>query len=74
MKANDVFPGKYLKASDLNGHEPVVTIDRVEMEDVGDGRKPVVYFKGKEKGLVMNKTNFSTICSPYSFDKFPRGA
>lgn len=61
MKSTDIFPSKYLRAADLNGHEPVVTIERVEMETLGDDRKPVVYFKGKDKGLVLNKTNFNAI-------------
>ena len=43
---NDVFPSTYLKASDIRGKEPVVTIDRVEFEPVGRKRemKAVIYF------------------------------
>jgi hypothetical protein len=60
---NDAFPSKYLKASDLNGSEPVVTIDRVDFEPVGRDRemKAVLYFAGKQKGLVLNKTNANKI-------------
>ena len=61
MKGSDVFPSKYLRAADLDGREPVVTIDRVVVETLGDESKPVVYFTGKDKGLVMNKTNWSSI-------------
>jgi hypothetical protein len=61
MKGSDVFPGKYLRAADLNGHEPIVTIDRVEMEKFDDGPKPIVYFVGKERGVVLNKTNWAAI-------------
>ena len=61
MKASDVFPSKYLRAADLQGKEPIVTIARVDMETLGDERKPVVYFTGKEKGLVMNKTNWNAL-------------
>lgn len=55
---NDVFPSKYLKTSDLGGIEPVVTIERVEWEPVGRDRemKAVVYFAGKKKAIVLNKT------------------
>lgn len=62
---NDAFPSNYLKASDLKGHEPVVTIERVEFEAVGRERemKPVVYFAGKDKGMVLNKTNANKIAS-----------
>jgi hypothetical protein len=57
------FPSKYLKASDLGLNQPVVTIDRVERDKVGRGQdtKPVIYFSGKEKGLVLNKTNANKI-------------
>ena len=61
MKSTDIFPSKYLRAADLDGREPVVTIDRATLETLGDERKVVVYFKGKDKGLVLNKTNFNAI-------------
>ena len=59
MNIDSAFPSNYLKASDLGDSQPVVTIDRVEVEAVGRDKevKPVLYFKGKEKGLVLNKTN-----------------
>lgn len=55
---NDLFPSRYLKAHDLQGREPVVTIARVACEVMGKTResKPVVYFAGKAKGLRLNKT------------------
>ena len=55
---NDVFPSKFLKAHELHGHEPIVTIERVEFEQVGSKREtvPVVYFVGKDKGIRLNKT------------------
>lgn len=59
---DDFFPSKYLSCSDLNGREVTVTIDRidaVELED--DKRKPVLFFRGAQKGLVLNKTNAETI-------------
>jgi len=60
---NDAFPSAYLKASDLKGAQPIVTIDRVEYELVGaqKERKPVLYFQHKEKGMVLNKTNANKI-------------
>ena len=63
MNINDAFPSHYLKASDLGDAQPVVTIDRVEIEAVGRDKemKPVVYFQGKEKGIVLNKTNSKKI-------------
>ncbi len=63
MNMNDAFPSKYLKAADLQGQEPSVTMDRVEMEPVGQKKemKAILYFVGKEKGLVLNKTNANKI-------------
>lgn len=70
MKMSKAFTGKYLAAVDLK--EPcVVAIDRVEMQDVSGGlgapeHKPVVYFRGKEKGLVLNQTNSKTLADLHS--------
>src|SRR4051812_16579634 len=62
MKANDVFTSKYLNASDLRGRDITVTIDRVEIEKMPNGeKKPALFFRGKDKGLLLNKTNFNTI-------------
>ena len=63
MNINDAFPSNYIKASDLGDAQPVVAIDRVEVEPVGRGKemKPVIYFAGKEKGMVLNKTNSKKI-------------
>ncbi len=62
MKTADVFPSKYLRGSDIDGRELTVTIGHVVIEDVGgDDKKPVVYFKGAEKGVVLNKTNWDRI-------------
>jgi hypothetical protein len=60
---NDAFPSNYLKASDLQGREAIVTIDRVAFEPVGREKemKAVCYFAGKQKGIVLNKTNAKKI-------------
>jgi hypothetical protein len=60
---NEAFPSTYLKASDLQGREIAVTIERVEFEAVGREReqKAIVYFVGKTKGVVLNKTNAKKI-------------
>jgi len=68
MKMSEEFPSKYLKAADLNGREVRVTMSNVEREKIGDDTKPVVYFKGKEKGVVLNKTNANTIVDAYGDD------
>ena len=63
MNINTAFPSAYLKASDLGDAQPVVTIDRVGFEPVGREKemKPVIYFAGKSKGVVLNKTNAKKI-------------
>ena len=48
MRTSDVFPSRFIKAADIGDHEVVVTVSKVEIEDVGDDRKAVVYFDGKE--------------------------
>jgi len=68
MKISAAFPSRYLKSSDLQGREVKVTINCVEMETIGEDSRPVLYFKGKEKGLVLNKTNSNTIADMFGDD------
>jgi hypothetical protein len=65
MRVSDAYPSNYLKASDLQDRNIMVKIDRVEIEKIGEDRKPVVYFQGKSKGLVANKTNCNAIAAVY---------
>lgn len=65
MNINEAFPSNYLKASDLHGSTPTVTMSHVTSEQMGDDRKLVLYFQGKEKGMVLNKTNANNIASIY---------
>ena len=65
MKVSEAFPSKWLAAADLNNQNARVTIARVELEKIGDDSKPVLYFKGKTKGLVCNKTNAKNIAAVY---------
>lgn len=68
MRVSEAFPSNYIKAGDLQGGSPRVVINHVKLEDIGDDRKPVVYFKGKEKGLVLNKTNANNIATLFGDD------
>lgn len=63
MNIHDAFPSKFLAASDLKGRELIVTIEKVITEAVGKDQemKAVVYFQGKQKGVVLNKTNAKRI-------------
>lgn len=65
MELANIFPSKYIKATDLQGREATVVIERAEIETLGDDRKLVLYFKGKEKGLVTNRTNADRIAHMY---------
>jgi hypothetical protein len=71
MRTGEAFPSSYIKASDLKGNRVTVTIDHVNLEGVGKDKeqKPVVYFQGKDKGLVLNKTNANKITSLLGTDE-----
>jgi hypothetical protein len=58
---NDLYPSKYLKASDAE-NDLTVTIAKVLIEKMKDQEgkeesKPVIYFTEQPKGMVLNKTN-----------------
>ena len=57
------FPSGFLKVADLDGQELTLTITSVKMVDLpnSDETKPVVYFKERTEGLVLNRTNNKTI-------------
>jgi len=60
MDAASFFPSKWLSASDLAGRTvQAITIpgDPVRKEEIGNELKPVLFFVGFQKGLVLNKTN-----------------
>jgi hypothetical protein len=70
MNINSAFTSDYLKASDIPEGQPInVRIERVDVEDLGQGKeketKPVLYFIGKTKGLVLNKTNANTLSGAF---------
>ena len=66
MRIDAAYPSKYLKTADLQGRAVRVTIERFEIEEVGDGdRKPVLYFANKDRGIVLNRTNADTVSAAY---------
>jgi hypothetical protein len=66
MKISAAFPSKWLKAEDIGARRKVkVTIDSVVAENIGDEDKLVIYFLGKTKGLVLNKTNAGRISAAH---------
>lgn len=73
MKSVDIFPSKYLKSEHLNGGEPTVTISHFEYDDIKNKegkqqKKCIIYFEGKELGLVCNRTNWDRIAYLYGDD------
>ena len=65
MNVNDAFPSNYLKATDLQNREIPVVISKVVMEKIGDDPRMIAYFQGKQKGVVVNKTNATNISAAY---------
>ena len=66
MNISEAFPGRFVRAEDLGGEGAriTVTIDRCEMVDTdldGDTSKPALYFAGKDKALILNKTNAASL-------------
>jgi len=69
MDARTLFPTRYVSVSDLNGRDVTVVINNVVVETLGDdSSKPVAYFVGTEKGLVLNKTNNNMIIEMHGTD------
>jgi hypothetical protein len=70
MQISTAFPSEFLRAADLQGRQVRVIIDHVELREVGtDGEhKPVLFFQGKEKGVVLNKTNATVLGDSYGDD------
>lgn len=63
---HDVFPSKYLKSADLKGSQPILIFERVEIEEMRAGEEALVaYFRGREKGMVVNKSKANILASVY---------
>lgn len=67
---NEMYPSnsQYLKASDFQGREIKVTIASNEVAEFDNGKKVVLKFQGKDKGLTLNKTNAMKIADAYGED------
>jgi hypothetical protein len=60
---NEGFPSKYWKASDLPPRGKVFKIAKLQVERVGldQEEKYVLFFKGEDKQLILNITNWDAI-------------
>lgn len=70
---DDLFPSKYLKASDVAEADLVVTIKGIDQETMKnqegkEEKKPVLFFKEVQKGIVLNQTNAKQIAKLHGPD------
>jgi len=69
-----MYDSEYLASWDFEDNDVTVTISKVvqgELRDPSTGskaKKPLVYFKGAEKALVLNKTNGRIVADMYGTD------
>jgi hypothetical protein len=79
LNIQTAFPSQFLRAADLDGKPVNLTIEKVVMEEVGQGAdadtKPCVYFtdspykyKNGTKGWILNVTNSKMIAAYYGDD------
>ena len=70
MKISDLYESRFLKASDLKGKEVRVIVAQVTLEAFKDDAdpKPIITFQGKEKGMVLNKTNALRLSEAFGDD------
>jgi len=63
MRSSDIFKNKYLKGDKIADRKVVVAISRIKIEEVGRKKEqlPVLYFTGKDLGMVCNRTNWRTL-------------
>jgi hypothetical protein len=57
MQFDELYPSKFLRASDLAGGPLPVTIGGVTRENIGGEQKVIMTFATGEKALILNKTN-----------------
>lgn len=69
MDVRQMFDSNYIGAWDLQGRDVVVEIAKVtpgSLAKAGTSQKdkaPIIHFKGREKGMVVNKTNMRAIAN-----------
>ena len=71
----DAYPSKYLASEDLGDNEATVKIKSIRMEKLNDRKtgeevdKPILYFFGKEKGMVLNPSNWKRLQMAFGTDE-----
>ena len=70
-----VYQSRSLKAADLQGRTVRVTIEKVSLEEFYDRERreqiqqAVLWFQGKQKGLVINKTRLAQLIEIFGSDE-----
>jgi hypothetical protein len=62
---SEAFPSKYFKAADIPPGGKALKIAKLQVEKVGldQSEKYVVFFKGEDKQLILNITNWDAIAA-----------
>jgi len=67
VNIDDFYPTKYAKASDVRSTKTFELLD-IATEEFEKGPKPVLFFKGANKGVVLNKTNSQRLKDEFGSD------
>jgi len=63
-KEHYAYGGRFLRAEVMAGKTATVVIEAVEdVQFDGQGIKPVLHFKNKKRGLVVNNSNFDILAA-----------
>jgi hypothetical protein len=66
---SEAFPSPFIVGADLGDQEVLVTMAHTEQAKMQDGTmRTVLFFQGKKKGLILNKTNWVKIASIHGSD------
>ena len=67
MRKDSALPTKYITGTVVGDHKMKLTVARVVMETMENGReqKPVMYFVGKDRGMVINSGNWDAMALVY---------
>ena len=67
-KVSEMFPSKWLSASEIASNVYRVTISAYGIEEFDNGNKMSLNFQGAQKGIILNHTNRNTMVWLYGDD------
>lgn len=66
MKKSDALPTEHISGNEIGNHRLTLTVSHIAMKKLGDGtEKPVMYFVGKDRGMVINSGNWDAMANVY---------